>query len=235
MIGSGLRYPSHRTNNALFIVVEGNIGSGKTTFCNGLYEIRRNQNGPCQLLPEPVDKPDFRKLLGLFYTDPRRWAFAFQMYSPKERFNQHTLAAELANNDTSVVQDRSIYADGCFGITAHELGNMTTEEWGIYAEMFAAMKRFLRYPDVLVYLRVPPEVCKERMDTRKRPEEEGVPLDYLQRLHDKHEQFVDEMANYTRVLKVESSPTDDAVVDVNRQIVELAQEERRFLRDFRRL
>lgn len=230
-----LNYPSHRTSSGLFIVVEGNIGSGKTTFCNALADIRKKTQS-CELLPEPVDKPSFRHLLGLFYTDPKRWAFAFQMYALKERFNQHTWAAELSNNNTSVVQDRSIYADGCFGIIAHEQGNMTREEWEIYAEMFAAMKRFLRYPDVLVYMRVPPEVCKERMDSRKRPEEAGVPLDYLKKLHDQHEQFVAEMSKYTRVMVCEHSPYgDEQVALVNTAVEELAKEERRFMRDFRRL
>ena len=231
-----LDYPSHKTTHSLFIVVEGNIGSGKTTFCKTLRDVKGVGAEPCELLPEPVDKPDFRRLLGLFYTDPKRWAFAFQMYALKERFKQHTWAAELSNNHVSVVQDRSIYADGCFGITAHELGNMTADEWQIYAEMFAAMKRFLRYPDVLVYLRVPPDVCKSRMDVRKRPEEEGVPLLYLQRLHERHEQFVTEMASYTRVLVVETSPLSvGEVTEVNNRINEIATEERRFMRDFRRL
>ena len=230
-----LSYPSHRTNNSLFIVVEGNIGSGKSTLCNTIHKLR-SAAGATVIMPEPVDKPSFRKLLGFFYQDPKRWAFAFQMHALKERFSQHTLAAELVNSGTSVIQDRSIYADGCFGITAHELGNMTTEEWDIYAEMFAALKRYLRYPDVVVYLRVEPEVCKERMDRRKRPEEEGVPLDYLKKIHDQHEKFIEEMSRYTRVLVVDSSPiSEDQVAAVNHAVEELATEERRFLRDFRKL
>lgn len=230
-----LSYPSHRTNNALFVVVEGNIGSGKTTLCNTIHRLR-SASGACAIMPEPVDKPSFRQLLGLFYKDPKRWAFAFQMHALKERFNQHTLAAELVNNNTTVIQDRSIYADGCFGITAHELGNMTSEEWDIYAEMFASLKRFLRYPDVVVYLRVEPEVCKERMDKRKRPEETGVPLDYLKKIHDQHEKFIEEMSRYTRVLKVESSPFEDEhVAAVIKAIDDVASEERRFMKDFRRL
>jgi len=230
-----LTYPSHKTNKALFVTVEGSIGAGKSTICDTMNRLVSAQ-GPCCYMPEPVDKPAFKKLLGMFYNDPKRWAFAFQMFALKERFNQHTLAAELVNNNTSVIQDRSIFSDGCFGIVAHELGNMTTEEWDIYAETFAAMKRFLRYPDVVVYLRVLPEVCKERMDRRKRPEEDGVPLDYLKRLHDQHESFIDEMSRYTRVLVVDSSPVGDAqVTDVNKAVEQIANEERRFLRDFRRL
>jgi deoxyadenosine/deoxycytidine kinase len=228
-------YPSHKMTKALFIAVEGNIGAGKSTLCNTLHDLR-SKAGPCTLMPEPVDKPSFRQLLGLFYKDPKRWAFAFQMHALKERFNQHTLASELVNSHTSVVQDRSIYADGCFGITAHELGNMVTEEWDIYAEMFGALKRFLRYPDVVVYLRVLPEVCKERMDRRKRPEEAGVPLDYLKRLHDQHEMFIEEMSRYTRVLVIDSSPAgDEQVSQVNTAIDEIANEDRRFMRDFRKL
>lgn len=230
-----LRYPSHRMNNAVFIVVEGNIGSGKSTFCETLRQIR-SVTDDCLLMLEPVDKPCFKRMLGLFYTDPKRWAFAFQMLALKERFNQHTFAAEMANNGTSIIQDRSIWSDGCFGITAFELGNMVAEEWDIYAEMFGALKRFLRYPDVVVYLRVAPEICKERMDRRKRPEEAGVPLDYLKKLHDQHETFIEEMGRYTRVLVIDSSPSgNDQVAQVDKAIDEIANEDRRFMRDFRRL
>lgn len=235
MMKPALTYPSHRTNKALFIIVEGSIGAGKSTLCSTMSRLRSAQ-GPTLHMPEPVDKPSFKQLLGLFYTEPKRWAFAFQMFALKERFNQHTLASEMVNNGTTVIQDRSIFSDACFGITAHELGNMTIDEWDIYAEMFASLKRFLRYPDVLVYLKIPPEVCKERMDRRKRPEEDGVSLDYLKRIHDQHEQFIDEMSRYTRVLTIDSSPISDAhVANVNRSIEEIANEERRFMRDFRRL
>jgi deoxyadenosine/deoxycytidine kinase len=97
------------------------------------------------------------------------------------------------------------------------------------------MKRFLRYPDILVYLRTDPAVCHERMRRRARSQEAGVPLDYLARIHQKHEELIEEMSNYTRVLSIDWNFFGGDVGDINEKINETATEERKFLRDYRRL
>ena len=214
-----------------FIVVEGNIGVGKSSFSESLTRLRGER---ARLFPEPVDKPSFRVLLDRYYKDPARWGFAFQMYALKERFKQHTLAAELVAHGIDVVQDRSIYADGCFGRLVHLDENMTTEEWDIYAETFGALKRFLRYPDLLVYLRADPKICHERTKQRGRKEEAGVPLDYLMRLHDEHEALVDAMGRFTRVVTFDWNEFQD-VEKVNEKIRDVLSEDVRFMRDFARL
>ena len=220
-------------NNGKFIAVEGNIGVGKSTFCSQLVEARGKTT--TQLFPEPVDKPSFRTLLGLYYEDPARWGFTFQMYALKERFKQHTLAAELIANGIDAVQDRSIYADGCFGRLVSNDGNMDQLEWDIYTETFGALKRFLRYPDVMVYLRATPEVCHERTKKRGREEESGVPLDYLKRLHDEHEDLIEAMSRFTRVVIFDWNEFPGTVEWANAKINEAMNEDVRFIRDFARL
>jgi deoxyadenosine/deoxycytidine kinase len=112
---------------------------------------------------------------------------------------------------------------------------MDDDELGIYAETFGSMKRFLRYPDVLVYLRTDPKVCHERMQRRARSEEGGVPLEYLRRIHEKHESFVEEMSRFTRVLRIDWNHFGSDVEAINERISAVADEDHRFLRDFRRL
>jgi deoxyadenosine/deoxycytidine kinase len=224
----------NQNKTGLFVIVEGNIGVGKSTFCHMLKDIRDDAN-QCRLLLEPVKEPAFRRLLELYYSDMARWGLTFQMYALKERFKQHTWAAELVQNGVGVVQDRSIYADGCFGELVHEDGNMTQDEWDIYCDTFGSMKRFLRYPDIMIYLQCPPRICKERVDIRKRPEEDGIPLDYLERLHDKHEQLAEDMSRFTRVIRVDWSHFGQDVYAVNEEINKVAKQEIRFLRDYKRL
>lgn len=222
--------------SARFIVIEGNIGVGKSTFAGELSTARSEATRrSCEAFPEPVDKPAFRTLLGRYYADPARWGFAFQMYALKERFRQHTLAAELVANGIDVIQDRSIYADGCFGHLVHADGNMTQEEWDIYAETFGALKRFLRYPDLMIYLRASPELCLERIKRRSRSEESGVPLDYLRRLHEEHEQLVDVMSRFTRVVVLDWSSFEVNMKEVLAKLESVMSEDVRFLRDFARL
>lgn len=218
-----------------FVGVEGNIGTGKTSLVAALsayWPTRRNR--PCKLLSEPVDQPAFRRLLKLYYEDPKRWGLTFQMYVLKERFRQHTLASELVSHGTDVVQDRTIYADGIFGDLVRSDGNMTDDEWSIYADTFGNMKRFLRYPDVIFYLRTTPETCHKRMQRRARSEESGVPLDYLKRLHTNHERAVEALAGFTRVVVLdweEFLPVEVVVEAVEK----VMQEKRLYMRDFNSL
>lgn len=215
-----------------FITIEGNIGTGKSTFSAALAKLR----GPNSLLlEEPVHKPAFRALLGNYYADPKRWGFTFQMYALKERFKQHTLAAELTSHGVSVVQDRAIYSDGCFGDLVRADGNMTQDEWDIYAETFGALKRYLRYPDAMIYLRADPQICLERVKRRARSEESSVPLDYLKRLHDQHDQLASAMSHYTRVLTLDWNVFDPDIQSINTRLNQLMAEQRPFLRDFNRI
>ena len=215
-----------------FITVNGNIGTGKSTFCSSLGGLLGDRT---HIMQEPVDKPAFRTLLGRYYADPARWGFTFQMYALKERFKQHTLASELVANGVTVVQDRDIYSDGCFGRLVHLDGNMTTEEWDIYADSFGNIKRFLRYPDLMIYLRAGPQVCHERTKQRGREEESGVPLDYLKRLHDEHDALADAMSRFTRVVVFDWTDFPEDYGQVVERINEALSAEVRFMRDFARL
>jgi len=44
--------------------------------------------------------------------------------------------------------------------------------------------------DLFVYLRAPPTVCYERLRMRNRKEETGVPLAFIQELHNLHEEWL---------------------------------------------
>ncbi len=223
------------SKRGLFITVEANIGAGKTDFSHMLRRVREEHDGPCEVLLEPVGKPRFRRLLGLYYQDPKRWGFTFQMLALAERFAQHTYASEMVANGRHIVQDRAVYADACFAFLVHEDGNMTADELSIYVDTFGNMKRFLRYPDVMVYLRTDPKTCHERMRRRARTEEGGVPLAYLERLHDKHEELAEQMSRFTRVLTIDWNHFGADVEAVNVKINEVAAEERRFMRDYHRI
>ena len=225
-----------RADPAKFIVVEGNVGVGKSTLVDQLaVERERTSSRKCYVLPEPVNKPAFKTLLGRYYPEPARWGMTFQMYVLKERFKQHTFAAELAASGIDVVQDRSIYADGCFGHCVRADGNMDQEEWDIYADMFGALKRFLRYPDAMLYLRAEPKLCLERIKERSRKEECMVQIGYLERLHDEHEGLAAAMAHYTRVLVLDWTSFPTNVTDVNNKLNKLLDEKRPFIRDFNSL
>lgn len=51
-------------------------------------------------------------------------------------------------------------------------------------------KSFNVEPDLIVYLRAPPEQVFERIKCRNRSEENGISLDYLQRIHELHDDWL---------------------------------------------
>ena len=67
------------------IYVEGNIGTGKTTF---LKNLNVEDNYKIQILFEPVDEWIKSGMLRKFYSDPEKFSFLFQCYCLFTRFKQ---------------------------------------------------------------------------------------------------------------------------------------------------
>ncbi|XP_055849482.1 deoxynucleoside kinase isoform X2 [Episyrphus balteatus] len=169
------------------VLIEGNIGSGKTTFLN---HFNKFQNDIC-LLTEPVEKwrnCNGVNLLELMYTEPHRWAMPFQSYVTLTMLQSHT----LTTNKKVKLMERSIFSSRyCFvenlysNNTLHEGMYQILDEWYKFIE-----KSIHIQADLIVYLRTSPEIVYERMKKRARSEESCVPLKYLQELHELHENWL---------------------------------------------
>jgi deoxyadenosine/deoxycytidine kinase len=73
----------------------------------------------------------------------------------------------------------------------------------------------------LVYLRAKPETCLERIRTRNRPEEQSITLDYLNQLHERHEEWLSSR-NRTPILIVDANQTKEHVyTDTNTHLINL--------------
>ncbi len=85
---------SNPSNNRPYtIVVEGNIGSGKTTFLDKFHD----RTGQVEVLSEPVDRwrdASGHNLLDLMYSDPARWSLLFQTYVQLTMVQQHSKRTE---------------------------------------------------------------------------------------------------------------------------------------------
>ena len=171
-------------------VVEGNIGTGKST----LIEIlKKNLN--VDIVFEPIKKWQSIKgeqnLLDLFYKDIDRWAYTFQSYAFVTRVLEQE---ENFKKNVSGIQvlERSVYSDRyCFAKNCFELGKLTAMEWELYKEWFKwLVEGYTKRPDGFIYLKTKPEVCYSRILKRNRQEESAVPLDYIKLLHNKHENWL---------------------------------------------
>jgi len=179
-----------KTKKPRLLIVEGNIGAGKSTFLRIIQE-----NLACQVVYEPHEKwQDISgkgNLLQNFYTDASRWAYTFQSYA----FITRTLAQKQnakKNPHITQVLERSVFSDKyCFAKNLYENGMMNSLEWTLYQEWFGwFFEDHVQKPDGFIYLRTTPQTCYNRLKKRNRSEEKAVPLQYLEQLHEKHEAWL---------------------------------------------
>jgi len=196
------------------ISIEGNIGAGKST----LLRVMDKWFGEdmIETLPEPVESwknCNGQNLLESFYQEPARYAYTFQSYAFISRMAQIQQTQQLKSVR---ILERSPLSDYCFAKNAHMNGIMNDVEWAAYQAWWSFFMhnnsplslldvsnplsdaqhnqervrsfRSLK-PDAIIYLRTNPEICFKRMQIRNRSEEAGVPLSYLQQLHEQHDQW----------------------------------------------
>lgn len=169
-------------------MVEGNIGTGKSTFIRIISSLLKDIHGTFEPLEE-WQNVGGENLLNFFYQEPMRWAYSFQTYTLLTR----TRLQELVNKRAESLQlmERSIYSDRyCFAQACIELGFFQHMEWQLYQEWFDWIQKYEPLPSAFIYLRTDPAVSYERLLHRSRQEESGVSLDYITFIYQKHEKWL---------------------------------------------
>lgn len=168
------------TNGQRYIAVAGNMGVGKST----LVQFLTSQFGG-EPFYEPVDtNPYFTR----FFKDMRKWAFHSQVYFLTHKFRIHQTVQKkpgLVVIDRSIYEDAEIFAKGLF-----RARKMTKDEFQLYWQLYEAMCQSLRPPDILIYLTCSIKTLKERISTRGRKTERGVPVSYLRRLQKNYDNWI---------------------------------------------
>lgn len=163
------------------IAVAGNIGSGKTTLTGMLAKHYKWK-------PHYEDV-EHNPYLVDFYEDMQRWSFNLQVYFLNNRLTN--LLDILAGKDT-VIQDRTIYEDAhIFAPNLYEMGLMTKRDFENYATFFHTLKRLVTPPDLLIYLRASIPALVDQIQKRGREYEENIRLDYLKRLNEFYNKWID--------------------------------------------
>ena len=206
----------------MFIGIAGIIGAGKSTLAKGLADFLdyTAYNEPVKDNPYLVD----------FYADMNRWGAMMQIHLLFRRFEQHQQI--VWNKRKGAVQDRTIYEDTIFARMLHDAGFIDQRDYETYTGHFNVMKRFLVYPDVLIYLRVSPKVSMQRIQERGRESEGGITLEYMENLYNGYENFIEEMNHYTRVLTLDWNEYMEPD-EVAKMLKEKTDDDRVFLRDLK--
>ncbi|HET7010906.1 MAG TPA: deoxynucleoside kinase [Anaerolineales bacterium] len=163
-----------------FVLVAGNIGSGKTS----LTERLGQRLGWKTAYESVQDNP----YLADFYTDMRAWAFHLQIFFLGHRARMHLA---LARGTESAIVDRSIYEDAeIFARASLELGNVSERDYQAYRTVYQLVIDSLPPPDLLLFLKAPVPVLMRRIRERARDIERGVSADYLTLLDRYYEEWL---------------------------------------------
>jgi len=180
-----------------FVLVAGNISSGKTSLTERLGQQLRWATAYESVADNPY--------LSDFYGDMKNWSFFLQIYFLGHRAEQHLALAKM---DEPAIIDRSIYEDAeIFARALLRLGNISERDYQTYRKLYKIVVGRLPLPDLLIYLKAPVAVLLERIKNRGRDMEMGITGDYLNLLDEFYESW---MSNFDLcpVLKIRTDDLD---------------------------
>lgn len=177
-----------RMKRPITVLVEGNIGAGKSLFLDRFKDVPG-----IQILPEPVNKwRDVKgsNLLQLMYEDPVRHALTFQTYVQLTMVEQHLQVGAPVK-----LMERSLYsARYCFVNNLRNNEKLQQSEVEVLDAWFQYLisdeSQFRTGVDLIVYMKTEPETAYERLKQRNRGEENLISLQYVKDLHCLHEKWL---------------------------------------------
>ena len=177
-----------------FIAIEGNIGSGKTTFSEMLAEQFQ-----CKLILEQFSDNPF---LPKFYEYPERHAFPLELFFMAERYQQ---LGELTSGDlfaTQVVSDYFFMKSKLFA-----QNNLKEDELLLFNRLSDIALKNLPRPDVLLYLHS--DVNRLQLNIRKRGRdyEQNISDEYLLQIQERYFDYFKKQKDFP-VLIVDVSKVD---------------------------
>jgi len=180
-----------------FVVVAGNMGSGKSTLVGKL-----SQKLNWQPIYEPVaENPYFDD----FYRDKPAWAFHSQAFYLGNRLLQYPLIVE---SKKSVLQDRCVYEDAeVFAQTLYARGAISQRDWRTYLSLYQGIASLLPKPDLLLYLEASLGTLKVHIANRGRKAELAIDDKYLEDLQGAYARWI-EGYQLSPVLKVPADSLD---------------------------
>lgn len=159
-----------------YIVIEGPIGSGKTTLAR-----RLSDKFSVDLLLENAAANPF---LPRFYQDPQRYALQAQLFFLFQRAEQ---VRELGQRDMfakATIADFFLEKDPLFARL-----NLSDEEYALYRQIYEHLQLQTTTPDLVIYLQTPADTLLKRIEQRDIAYEQDIPRDYLVRLAEAYSDF----------------------------------------------
>ena len=177
-----------------FVVIEGNIGAGKTTLATMLA---KDYNA--RLVLENFKENPF---LPKFYKDPEKHAFPLELFFMAERYYQLKKQKEQDLFHPLSIADYFFVKSKLFA-----QNNLQKDEQELFNSLFNIMLSSLPKPDLLVYLYA--DVSRLQMNIKKRGRsfEQKITNEYLQNIQDRYLDYLRKQT-YFPVLLLDISNVD---------------------------
>lgn len=159
-----------------YIVIEGPIGSGKTTLARKLAD-----KFSVNLLLENAEANPF---LPKFYMDVARYALPTQLFFLFQRAEQLKSLAQRDMFAQATIADFFLEKDPLFARM-----NLNDEEFALYRQIYQHLQLQTSPPDLVIYLQTPVDALVERVAQRSITYELDIPREYLARLADVYSEF----------------------------------------------
>lgn len=206
------------------MVIEGNIGAGKTTLAGKIAD----QFNARLILERFADNPFLPK----FYKEPEKYSFPLELSFLADRYKQ--LQDELVAQDlfkTFTVADYYFMKSLVFAAST-----LTGDEYNLYRQIFYIIYGSLPKPDIYVYLHLNPDKLLFNIDKRGRNYEQSISREYLKKIEESYFSFfrqnpenrylvidindidfVENEGDYTRI--IDAIFYDDYPIGLNRVIL----------------
>jgi len=165
------------TVNYNYVVIEGNIGAGKTTLARRIAD----QYNAHLILERFADNPFLPK----FYDDPEKYSFPLELSFLASRYKQ--LKEELVPQDlfkSFTVADYYFMKSLVFAAST-----LKGDEYNLYRQIFYIIYGTVPQPDIYVYLHLNTDRLLQNIEKRGRPYEKTITKEYLQKIQDSYFSF----------------------------------------------
>src|SRR5689334_12922213 len=161
-----------------FIVIEGNIGAGKTTLA---HLLSRKLNARL-ILEQFADNPFLPK----FYENPKQYAFPLELFFMAERYKQlKELIQQKDMFQTVTITDYLFTKCLLFAKV-----NLPEDEFRLYSRLFEIIHHQLVQPEILIYLHAPVNKLQQNIKKRNRSYEQNIPDEYLFSIQETYTHYI---------------------------------------------
>jgi deoxyadenosine/deoxycytidine kinase len=177
-----------------FLVVEGNIGAGKTSLSNMLAKHYQ-----ANLILERFEKNPF---LPKFYKDPEKNSFPLELFFMTERYHQLKSQKEQDLFRSITIADYFFEKSKLFA-----QNNLKKDELQLFNNLFEIIFSSMPQPDLLIYLHSDIAHLQQNIKKRGRDFEQEITDVYLQNIQDKYLDYLRKQ-KYFPVLLLDISKAD---------------------------